>query len=733
MQGFKQLVRFLTDEGFIDHKTLPNPLPPHLHSLHDLGQAGLLDEEQAICFIASKLNLNIIDQQSVASIDGNSLKDVLQKLDHDVLVQKGFLPIAKNSNCIALACLNPLDSEEIKSIEFVLEQRVELVITSQKVMENLFKKLLLNQTGQELPFEYADETADLPEPVEIISTIGKEVSVDKSVDLPLVVRLCNKIIADALTAEASDIHLEPSEKGLEVRFRIHGIMTAVFEVPHKLQAHVITRFKVLAQMDIAERRRPQDGRMRVRSRGNVCDLRVASILTAYGEKMVMRLLDNNPYGKALSSLGMPVETESLISQALLQRGKMLLVTGPTGSGKSTTLYTCLSQLQDGTLNIATVEDPIEYRLTGLNQIQVNEAAKITFASALRSILRQDPDVIMVGEIRDSETAGIALQAAQTGHLVLSTLHTNDAVSAVARLAQLGCPPYLIASSLIGVLAQRLIRTNCPHCARALEGQKLQEAEKQLKQAGLDFDVQQLRTSPGCDKCFNTGCSGRIGLYSYLNMTTTIEELITRGAQQHELLAAARADGHVELHQAAYQLLCENKISFDEFAPYLPLFKENAARRASSVQKAIVTETPAVAPVPTAVKNPTPANNSNLARQKVLLVEDDDGVRAVLSMLLQRDMYDVVEAHNGQEALECVYKESPSIILCDLMMPVMDGRDFLIKLKRNKQTAHIPVIMLTAADDESNEIDLLELGANDFISKASSAAIMLTRIRKTLPG
>ncbi|MDR7489743.1 MAG: GspE/PulE family protein, partial [Armatimonadota bacterium] len=374
-----------------------------------------------------------------------------------------------------------------------------------------------------------------------------------------VVRLVNMIIEDAVRERASDIHIEPQRSGLLVRYRIDGVLHDVMKPPLNLKSPLISRVKIMADMDIAERRKPQDGRIHLRTAGRAIDLRVSTLPTVYGEKVVMRILDQSTPLIGLSHLGFHSETLSQWEAAVNKPYGMILVTGPTGSGKSTTLYGTLNTLNTLEKNIVTVEDPVEYQLPRINQVQVNPKAGLTFATGLRSILRQDPDIIMVGEIRDRETAEIAVQAALTGHLVLSTLHTNDAASAVSRLVDMGIEPFLVSSSVIAILAQRLARQICSDCKTGYS-----PPPDALKRLGLDTaEGVTLYRGAGCEACRHTGYKGRIGVFELLVVTDSLRELIVRRAPAAELKAQAVREGMRTLRDDGLEKVLSGVSTIDE--------------------------------------------------------------------------------------------------------------------------------------------------------------------------
>jgi general secretion pathway protein E len=381
---------------------------------------------------------------------------------------------------------------------------------------------------------------------------------DSSTQAP-VIRMINALLLQALRERASDLHFEPYEGRSVVRFRIDGVLRDVIEPPRALHAALVSRLKIMASLDIAEKRLPQDGRISLKLGDRMVDVRVSTLPTGPGERVVLRLLDKEAARLDLTALGMDEGTREAIDALVREPHGIVLVTGPTGSGKTTTLYAALSRLPRGSVNMMTVEDPIEYALDGVAQTQVNPRIELDFARTLRATLRQDPDVIMIGEIRDLETAQIAVQASLTGHLVLATLHTNDATSAVTRLTDMGVEPYLLASSLLGVLAQRLVRTLCPECRVAHEAS---EGERKLLHE-MGMATQALWTAPGCDACNHTGYRGRTGVYELLTVDDTLRRHIHEGAAEMTLRAAAAHSGLRSLRQDGARWLASGATSLAE--------------------------------------------------------------------------------------------------------------------------------------------------------------------------
>ncbi len=431
--------------------------------------------------------------------------------------------------------------------------------------------LALEQNISEFINKYAGGNADIDEFLATLTdsevhlvereTVdeGPATDLDNMVAGSPIVNLVNMALLTAIQDGASDIHIEPDRKGTRVRYRIDGVLRELMNPPPGMHAAIVSRAKVMGKMDVAEKRLPQEGRIRIVAEGREIDLRVSSMPTLLGEKMVIRILDKDNLSIRLEDLGLRAEALAAFQRVLRQPHGLGLVTGPTGSGKTTTLYSALDLLRSPELNIVTIEDPVEYQLDYINQVQVHEAIGVTFARALRSILRQDPDVIMVGEIRDQETARVAVQAALTGHLVLATLHTNDAPGAVARLLDMGIEPYLLSSAINGVVAQRLVRTLCPGCVT-----KYYPSEQVLADAGLgDQTGLAFSKGAGCQQCHNSGFRGRSGIYEVMEVTPGVRRLIHQAAPSHQLRSTLREDGVGTLRDEGVRLAMRGQSSLEE--------------------------------------------------------------------------------------------------------------------------------------------------------------------------
>jgi general secretion pathway protein E len=460
-----------------------------------------------------------------------------EKISARFLRDARALPIEETEDTLTLAVADPYDDFTLRSFELVTNRNISRVVAIGSELDSAIERLYGN--GRTQVSQLSDGNIDAQFEGEAVGADVQQLK-DLASEAP-VIRLVSLIITNALEARASDIHIEPFENRLIVRYRIDGVLHEIESPPKRLAAAVISRVKIMANLDIAERRLPQDGRIRLRIQGKEIDLRVSTVPTMHGESVVMRILDKGGVTLNFDKLGFEADILERFQTALAQPNGILLVTGPTGSGKTTTLYTALDQLNQPDVKILTVEDPVEYQMPGINQIQVKPQIDLTFANALRSIVRQDPDVIMIGEIRDLETAEIAVQAALTGHLVLSTLHTNDAPASVSRLLDMGVEDYLLTSTLVGVLAQRLVRTLCNHCKAPHT-----LAPEMCHEIGMDRvtnDNAPIIYKPvGCSHCGNTGFTGRICIVEMMPMTEPLRRLIMKKANAGEIRAAALAEG-----------------------------------------------------------------------------------------------------------------------------------------------------------------------------------------------
>jgi len=465
-------------------------------------------------------------------------------LSYKFLKQNKIFPLSLKDNVLSIAVADPRDVYTLDAIRLATGHQLEIYLSTERdILESLEKYYGAGVDSMEEIIEDI-ETTDLG------ALPGEEEDVDHLRDMASeapVIRLVNLIITRAIESRASDIHIEPFENKLKVRYRIDGMLHDVESPPIRLKAAITSRIKIMAKLNIAERRLPQDGRLKLRVGGNEIDFRVSTIPTMFGESIVMRLLNREKLILNLEELGFSPQTLATFESLIKRPYGMILVTGPTGSGKTTTLYAALEKINSPEKKIITVEDPVEYQLEGVNQIQVKPQIGLTFASGLRSIVRQDPDIILIGEIRDAETAEIAIQSALTGHLVFSTLHTNDAPGAITRLLEMGMEDYLLASSLIGVVAQRLVRIICPHCKEPLPPQEVMDEE--IREVLGNLTTYQ---GKGCEQCAYTGYLGRSGIFEILPITEEIKSLIVKRADSGTIKEVALKQGMKTLREDGWE-------------------------------------------------------------------------------------------------------------------------------------------------------------------------------------
>lgn len=475
-----------------------------------------------------------------------------QYISENIARRHHAVPYEVDEEILKVAIQDPTDLEAIENIEVNSGMKVEIAIATQsEIMSSINQIYSVLDSDRSDIFEslnyYNNDDNSEPE----IDQLRQMVE-----DAPIV-RLTNLIITQAVQKEASDIHIEPSKNALRIRYRVDGILHEELTVPKHSQAALISRLKIIADLDITKRRIPQDGRVQMNFMNMQIDMRVSTLPTLHGEKIVIRLLNRDDSLLDIKKLGFKIENQKKFNRLIKRPNGILLATGPTGSGKSTTLFAALNEINSPTKNIVTIEDPVEYQLEGINQVQANTKTGLTFAKTLRSILRQDPDIVMVGEIRDEETAEIAIRAALTGHLVLSTLHTNDAVSAITRLIDMGVPNYLVASTVIGIIAQRLIRKLCPNCKESYEPGL---EEKKF----LDSDVDKLwrPSDNGCDRCTN-GYKGRAAIHEIIEINEKIEKMIAQGESEPAIKSYARKNGMASLLDDGKEKLKEGLTSYQE--------------------------------------------------------------------------------------------------------------------------------------------------------------------------
>lgn len=519
-----------------------------------LVEREIVSEEEMLKALAAQLDLPYYDRLPVNEIDPALIDSIPIQFCRD----NHILPIARDDFNVTVVVADPLNVFPLDDLRLILSTNINMIVSPKGVLENSINRVYERASDasqkviDELSVPEMGEDQDLEETRDLL---------ESSDDEKPIIRLVNSLLARAVKERASDIHIEPFETEVLVRFRIDGVLQDKTSIPRRHAGSLATRIKIIGKLDIAEKRVPQDGRIAIKVAGKDIDVRLSVLPVAFGERIVMRLLDKSSGGKRLDQMGLEPALFESLGNIIEQKHGIFLVTGPTGSGKSTLLYASLMHINTSDINILTIEDPVEYQVSGVGQIEVKDKIGMTFASGLRAILRQDPDVIMIGEIRDAETANIAVQASITGHLVLSTLHTNDTTSTVARLHDFGIQPFQLSSAVLGIVATRLMRRLCPGCREAYTA-----SPTELMLLGVNAkDVQSkiYRAGSGCERCYGLGYTGRIGVYELLVIDDDIRELILSGADSKTMKKKAMSKGMITLREAAYQKVLSGDTSIEE--------------------------------------------------------------------------------------------------------------------------------------------------------------------------
>jgi type IV pilus assembly protein PilB len=649
---------------------------------------GLADEVQIARALSDQLGLPFVDLGSLPIAD-----ETLGVLPRNVAVRHMAVPITIAHDVLTVALADPTNVLALDDIR--LATKLSSVRTAVATASDL-QEAVNRYYGGAGPSGGVADTFGALQDVDLEATEDKDEELEQvgDVDDAPVVRLVNAIMGEALHSRASDIHIEPQERDVHVRFRIDGLLREITIVPKPIQGPLISRIKILSGMDISERRKPQDGRGRIRLDRQEADTRVSSMPTMHGETVVIRLLRKEAdKAKTIAEIGLADHDRVAFERALAEPQGLVLITGPTGSGKTSSLYAGLATVIRPDINVVTLEDPVEYQMAGVNQVQINERVGLTFAGGLRTILRQDPDIVMVGEIRDPETASIAMQASMTGHLVLSTLHTNDAPAAVSRLIDMGVEPFLITSSLTLVVGQRLARVPCEKCSEPVEA-----SPRTLELLGLEpeeVEHAELRMGPGCGFCSQTGYKGRLGLFEVARITRTMRELIVARASESAMREEAVAGGMRSMRSDGLAKALAGRTTLEEVLRVTPPDPDRA-KRAGQRQ--------ATAPTASAVKVPP----------KVLVLDDDRSVAEVAAAMLV-DGYEVLAASEVAEGLRMVESEHPDVVVLNLELPGVDAVELLAALRAG--AGDEPAVLVAADPEDRHARDrALAAGAAGFVAK-----------------
>ena len=552
MAFYRRLGELLLAAGTITQEELERGLELQKTQKGRLGEVlianGIITEDQLIEALQMQLGIEYVDLSKI-----NIPTELASVVPKNIAKQYQVVPVRQKKDELYLAMADPLNFYAIEEVRKAVRKKVVPMVAHSAAVERAIQVLYGNEGAaraiEEMKREAAGQNNESAQDSAFVAN-----QIDDSVNNAPTIRLVNSIIERAITERASDIHLEPRESEMVVRMRIDGLMRTILTVPKDLQSSVISRIKIMSGLDISERRIPQDGRFNVRMKDKDIDLRISTLPTVYGEKIVARLLDKSGGNLNKNNIGLSGHDMETFDKMIKCRSGVLLIVGPTGSGKSTTMYAMIGELNKPEVNMVTLEDPVEYNIDGVNQVPINEKTGMTFASGLRAILRQDPDIIGVGEIRDGETAEIAMRSAITGHVVISTIHTNDAVGTIERLEDIGVEPYLVASALRGVISQRLVRRICPRCRTAYTPDDEELSELGLPpQEGLQF-----YKGVGCPSCFDTGFHGRIAVFEMLVINSRVRRMIADGASRGEIEQELKKpeNGFVSLYDNAMRLVRE---------------------------------------------------------------------------------------------------------------------------------------------------------------------------------
>ncbi len=699
----KRLGEILIEAGLINETQLEKALIRQQTEKKRLGRTlvdmNILTDLDICQALSTQLQIAVVDYSILENID----RGVLELIPRDVAFKNLVLPLSVKQRKITIVISDPLNLGAIQDVEFITTKEVDLLLAPESKLLELIEAAYGTDVTAEMMMKNlisSDEIEVVPE------ASGDELDESRlvaSTDAPPVVRLVSLLMSDGVNSRASDIHLEPKESHTVVRYRIDGEMRNIMTIPGNMHQSVISRIKVMANMDISERRKPLDGGTKIKVGGRVIDLRLSTLPSLYGERMVMRILDPDRAFVPLNSLGLNPTELDLFNALISYPQGMVLITGPTGSGKTTLLYAAIDTLKTEEVNLITLEDPIEYRLPGISQVQVNEKVGLTFASGLRSILRQDPDIVMVGEIRDLETSEIAFRASQTGHLVLATLHTNDAVATVTRLYDLKLPHYLIGSSVLGIVAQRLVRRICDHC-------QVEDNPDLTKVHALNMPViETFYKGEGCEKCNFSGYHGRVGIYEVVPFDAELKEMVGRGAGEAELTNALRKKKIKRMIDYAWEKLQAGVTTLDEILAKIPWAPSSGAMD-DPQETHMIQEKSGSASVPSV--------------PFVLVVDSDpeSGKETVKTMRSKK--LDCGIATNGREGLKAVYQKRPDLVFLSSRLQDMSGFDMLEVLRKKLETSKIPVIVLSNSSSFEDQKRAYELGAHEYLVKPVDPELLL---------
>lgn len=748
----KRLGEMLIEASLLTQDQLEEALHFQKGTQKRLGQIlvekGWVSEENLCRILSKSLHVRYVDV-SKALIS----QEIIRLVSNELAIRHHVLPVLVQNTTLYVAMEDPHNINVIQQIEFKTGmQVVPLIAPASQLRSAIRRHYNIN--------EYIGTMLANVKEKEGISVHQKGFppeSQDTDKEENEIIKLSRLIISEGIKARATDIHIEPSAHDLKVQYRIDGILTRGIKLPKEVHSPLLNRLKVIAGLDITEHRNPQDGHIHVTYQQRKVDLRVSTVVTHIGEKILIRVLDKKTRLDDITRLGFSPQQLEQCQPLIQQPQGLIVVTGPTGSGKTTTLYALLNALKNRSKHIITIEDPIEYKLEGMTQIQINSKAGVTFASSLRSVLRQNPNVILLGEIRDTETASVAIQAAESGHLVLSTLHTNDAISTMGRLLMLGISPDLVASNLLVAIAQQLVRRICPRCRTTYTptDQELQRLNLSEPQTGIVF-----YKGAGCKICKKTGYYGQIGIFELFILADRIRAEIIKGTPKHEIRRLAMKTGMNTLWDSGLEKIRQGVTTIEEVLRVcsVELDRPEMLNQAPTLEKGIekaqeqesilttcaqcgaelkpewvtcpICGTPKAAVSVMPPQQPVQPEITALG-PRILVAEDEPAVRKVVQKLLQHKSYQVILAVDGEEALEKIHETSPDLVILDINMPKRDGFSVCEAMRSSVETMGIPVIMLTAQSSIESKLHGLTVGADDYMTKPFEPQELLARINAVL--
>lgn len=687
--------KLITQDQLNDAKAKQIGAQKPIHEL--LIDMGFVKEEDLLAVAARIFNIPISDltQETLSP-------EAMRRVPFALAKRYGVFPIRIEGDTLVLAMSNPRDILVQDDIQQVTCLKVRPVLCTKSAITQQIDKYY--QSNDQIYTILKNATGDSK--VEVLEggpeSGGETFSQVNSDEMAPIIKMCNLLIADGVRARASDIHVDPHEESSKVRYRVDGDLRNVIDIPAVMRPAFVARIKILSGLDITETRKPQDGRSKILVNGKRIDLRVSTIPTFHGEKVEIRLLDPQAAKIELDKIGFGPAELQVFKEAVMRSQGLVLVTGPTGAGKTSTLYAALHYIKSDKKNIVTIEDPIEYLIEGVSQTQVHPVKDVTFATALRTFLRQDPNVMFVGEIRDRETADIAFRSSLTGHLVLSTLHTNNAVSSITRLMDIGLEAYLIASSLVLVIAQRLVKVICEECREEYlpEPDLLEDFKKYIE----EMNIKKFYHGKGCKHCAFSGYYGRTSIFEELRINETIRKLISDKASEGQIVQAAQDNGLKSLVWAGMEKVAKGVTTLNEVLRVVGVREEDKV-----VQQSVQT-------------------GKNI---RILIADDEEDLLEVLGMNLVNGGYEVIKSRDGFEAVEKAFKEKPDFIILDVTMPRMNGFEAVKAIRASLETAAIPIIMLTARKDKESELEGLDAGADDYLVKPVDEEKLLARVKMLL--